>query len=84
MLFSIICIQCIRNNDFKIEKSTSYPNQPNQPNEPNQPPKREPTPIPLPTVGLGKDQVNTIRKEFQYAFVIYLPSSFGTVVSRTV
>ena len=25
--------------------------------DPNQPPKREPTPIPLPTVGLGKDQV---------------------------
>lgn len=30
--------------------------------EPNQPPKREPSYIPLPTVGLGKDQVDVISR----------------------
>jgi len=39
------------------------PNQPpNQPNEPNQPPKRETTPMPVPTVGLGKDQYDVISR----------------------
>jgi len=33
------------------------PNQPTTPQEPNQPPKRETTPLPIPTVGVGKDQV---------------------------
>jgi len=31
------------------------------PADPNQPPKRETTPVPLPTVGLGKDQVIFFR-----------------------
>lgn len=37
------------------------PNQPNQP-EPNHPPKRETSPPPLPTVGLGKDQYDVISR----------------------
>ena len=32
------------------------PNQPQQPTEPTHPPKRE-QPLPVPTVGVGKDQV---------------------------
>jgi len=35
--------------------------QPNQP-EPGQPPKRETSPMPLPTVGLGKDQYDVISR----------------------
>lgn len=30
---------------------------PNQPSEPNAPPKREVQPLPIPTVGVGKEQV---------------------------
>lgn len=33
------------------------PNQPATPAEPNQPPKREASPLSIPTVGVGKDQV---------------------------
>jgi hypothetical protein len=34
------------------------PNQPNPPQpDPSQPPKRDTTPLPIPTVGVGKDQV---------------------------
>ena len=33
------------------------PTPPPQQPEPNQPPKREIQPLPIPTVGLGKDQV---------------------------
>lgn len=35
---------------------------PNQPNEPNAPPKREIQPVPVPTVGVGKDQYDVISR----------------------
>jgi ATP-dependent Clp protease protease subunit len=39
------------------------PNEPNQnPNDPQGPPKRETTPVALPTVGLGKDQYDVISR----------------------
>jgi len=38
------------------------PNQPAEPAQPNQPPKRDTTPPPLPTVGLGKDQYDVISR----------------------
>jgi hypothetical protein len=44
-------------NSLRMAPTT--PPQPN-PNEPAQPPKRETEPLPLPMVGLGKDQVNEI------------------------
>ena len=56
----VICLQISRNefptikaNDRKIIVNMAPPNQP----EPNQPPKREPSPVLIPTVGVGKDQV---------------------------
>lgn len=38
------------------------PNPPPNPDAPSQPPKRETTPIPLPTVGLGKDQLDVVSR----------------------
>ena len=38
------------------------PNPPPNPDAPNQPPRRETTPVPLPSVGLGKDQMDVVSR----------------------
>ena len=43
---------------YYMAPTTPAPNQP----EPNQPPKRETNPLPLPTVGLGKDQLDVVSR----------------------
>ena len=44
-------------------QQTPIPNPPPNPDAPpSQPPKRETTPIPLPTVGLGKDQLDVVSR----------------------
>lgn len=47
------------------------PNTPNPQPEPNQPPKRETTPLSVPTVGVGKDQVKFFLLLMQHLSLIF-------------
>jgi hypothetical protein len=50
------------------------PQAPNSPQDPQQPPKRETSPMPLPTVGLGKDQVN-YYKSLKIRYIVITKSN---------
>jgi len=47
---------------FSGSKSHLAMSSPEQPDQPGQPPKREPAPLPLPTVGLGNNQFDVISR----------------------
>ena len=57
MLMSTLAFVPTRNNRVVSSKVRMAPTQPPPENPPDGPPKRETNPLPVPTVGLGKDQV---------------------------
>ncbi len=61
-----------------LKMAPTTPPQPN-PNEPGQPPKRETEPLPLPMVGLGKDQVIMHFRLSSYSFKVYF---YNKCISR--